>query len=268
MSKHLTRIRTGLLLGVLAIVSVFYFPNALFALMCWLMVMAAFWEWLVLVHIKQMLSRIILLLIFGVMLFLMRAHLMLVLHVSLVWWGVALLLLFFPKKHLAFLKNKIIAVLMAFVVLQPLFVSVVVLHEQKPLILFYLIMLVSFADTGAYFIGSRYGRHPLLPRVSPKKSFEGLLGGLVVGTLAGLLEVLFMPDLSWQKLLSWTLLGVVLILVSVLGDLFESLIKRFYDAKDSGSLLPGHGGFLDRLDSQTSAMPIFLFLCLTLHLFY
>ena len=129
-------------------------------------------------------------------------------------------------------------------------------------------MLVSFADTGAYFVGSHCGKHLLMPAISPKKSFEGLLGGLVIGTLAGLLEVLFMPNLSWQKILFWTLLSVVLVLVSVLGDLFESLIKRVYDAKDSGSLLPGHGGFLDRLDSQTSAMPIFLFLCLTLNLFY
>ncbi len=268
MKKHLTRIRTGLFLAVLAIVSVFYFPNIIFNGMCWLIVTAAFWEWLALVDIKHLVYRIILLVIFWVLLLVMRHHLLLALHVSLVWWCVALLLLFFPKKHLVFLKNKILAVLIAFIVLVPTLLAVVILHEQRPLILFYLIMLVSFADTGAYFVGSRYGKHLLLPSVSPKKSFEGLLGGLFIGTLAGLLEVLFMPNLSWQKLLFWTLLSIVLILVSVLGDLFESLMKRVYDAKDSGSFLPGHGGVLDRLDSQTPTLPIFLFLCLTLHLFY
>ena len=220
MNKHLTRIKTGLFLAVLAIVSVFYFPDVVFATMCLLIVTAAFWEWLTLIHIKQWAYRMVLLVVFWALLWMLPNYLMLMLHVSLVWWCVALLLLFFPKRHLTFLHNKILALLIAFVVLVPTWVSVVTLHEHNRLVLFYLIMLVSFADTGAYFVGSRYGRHPLLPSVSPKKSFEGLLGGLVIGTLAGLLEVLFMPNLSWQQILFWTLLSVVLILLSVLGDLF------------------------------------------------
>lgn len=266
MSKHGTRIKTGLLLAIIAIVSTFYFPDFLFGLLCFAIVSAAFWEWLQLLQIRQLFYQLFSLVVFWLSLGVLYRYLMFSLYLSLIWWLLALVLIFIPKAHLGLLKNKLMGLILGFILLAPTWVALVVLHEQDRLVLFYLIMAVSFADTAAYFIGSRYGKHRLMPSISPKKSVEGLLGGLLIGTIAGWLEVFFMPGLTWQRFLLWTVFGIIIILVSVLGDLFESLMKRLHDAKDSGSLLPGHGGFLDRLDSQTSAAPIFLLACLLLQL--
>jgi phosphatidate cytidylyltransferase len=107
------------------------------------------------------------------------------------------------------------------------------------------------ADTGAYFVGVQHGRHKMLPRLSPKKSWEGLVGGVVGGTLVGGFLAFAYTRFGPLSLSIWqgALLGLVLSAVSALGDMGESLFKRFAGFKDSGSLLPGHGGAFDRIDS-------------------
>jgi phosphatidate cytidylyltransferase len=117
-------------------------------------------------------------------------------------------------------------------------------------------VLVSFADIGAYFAGRAFGRRKLAPRVSPGKTWEGL-GGAVALTLAiafGAARLLAIPD---AVLLGFLAVCLVTVLASVVGDLTESMFKRMAGAKDSGHLLPGHGGVLDRLDSLTAAAPVF-----------
>lgn len=122
-----------------------------------------------------------------------------------------------------------------------------------------LFMIIWLSDTGAYFAGSLWGKHKLYPSISPKKSVEGLLGGLVLATLCGGLVTLgkagtyfFHGRLSvWEGLL----LGLFVAAAGVLGDLFESLLKRNANVKDSGRLIPGHGGYLDRFDSLLFALP-------------
>jgi phosphatidate cytidylyltransferase len=117
---------------------------------------------------------------------------------------------------------------------------------------FFLVLIpVWIADSAAYFIGKRFGKHPLAARLSPKKTWEGYWAGVIFGTLTGLgLSYLFRamngPEVSW---LQGSLLGLVLSLLTTLGDLGESMIKRQAGVKDSSSLIPGHGGFLDRIDS-------------------
>jgi phosphatidate cytidylyltransferase len=120
------------------------------------------------------------------------------------------------------------------------------------------IYLLTFAiwagDTGAFYLGSRFGRRPLAPRISPKKTVEGALGGLaatVVVALAGSIQI--WPRVSWDKA-AWV--GLVLGVAGIIGDLCESVVKRGAAAKDSGSLIPGHGGVLDRLDSLMLAGPV------------
>ena len=110
---------------------------------------------------------------------------------------------------------------------------------------------VWLADAGAYFFGSRFGRHKMVPRLSPKKSWEGYWAGVLIGTagaagLALLWHALGGPDVKWWQ---GGLLGLVLSLVTTLGDLGESMLKRQAGFKDSSDILPGHGGFLDRIDS-------------------
>jgi phosphatidate cytidylyltransferase len=112
---------------------------------------------------------------------------------------------------------------------------------------------VWMADAGAYFIGKRFGRHKLCPRLSPKKSWEGYLAGIVTSTLAGTLFAtvwrLGISSGAWINPAEGALVGFVMGVFPTLGDLGESMIKRQVGAKDSGNLLPGHGGSFDRIDS-------------------
>ena len=129
----------------------------------------------------------------------------------------------------------------------------------------YLFMLVWVADIAAYFVGKRWGLTKLAPEISPGKTAEGLYGALVVIVLFSLAvaAVLYQTEsgsfisFSWVKLGYFILLSVVTVLFSVVGDLFESLVKRVGGVKDSGAILPGHGGFLDRLDSLIAAVSVF-----------
>jgi phosphatidate cytidylyltransferase len=113
------------------------------------------------------------------------------------------------------------------------------------------------ADTGAYYAGSLWGRHPLAPRISPKKSIEGLAGGLALAVAVALLaRAWFLSDFSVADAV---ILGAVLTMAGLCGDLCESAIKRSAGVKDSGGILPGHGGMLDRLDSLLFAAPVFYY---------
>ena len=113
------------------------------------------------------------------------------------------------------------------------------------------------ADTGAYYAGTRWGTHLLAPSVSPKKTVEGVLGGMVLATGAALLaQAWFLPQLS---LMDAMVLGVLMTGAGLLGDLCESAIKRSVGVKDSGGILPGHGGMLDRLDSLLFTAPTFYY---------
>jgi phosphatidate cytidylyltransferase len=112
---------------------------------------------------------------------------------------------------------------------------------------------VVFADSGAYFAGKRFGRRPFSPRLSPKKTWEGYLGGVAAGTLAGVLLGVIIPALAGPSTgitpLHGLVLGLTQTVLTPLGDLGESMFKRQVGAKDSGNLLPGHGGMFDRIDS-------------------
>ena len=126
-----------------------------------------------------------------------------------------------------------------------------------PLMLFYLLSLVWLADIGAYFCGKRFGRNKLAPAISPGKTREGLAGGLLTN-VPWMLLVYWYTDGWGLALVPFLLIGIVTSLVSVVGDLFESVLKREAGVKDSSRLLPGHGGVLDRVDSVIAATPIFL----------
>lgn len=123
--------------------------------------------------------------------------------------------------------------------------------------LLYGLMLVWVADIGAYFAGKRFGHTKLAPAISPGKTREGLYGALVAVSLYSILAgVYFGLDVKTALLL--LVLAIVLTIISVAGDLFESILKRERGVKDSGTILPGHGGILDRIDSVLAAMPVFM----------
>ncbi len=116
--------------------------------------------------------------------------------------------------------------------------------------------LIWAADTGAYFSGKAFGKHKLAPVVSPNKTWEGVIGGVILSVLIGFLGA-YLLALDIQNYLLYTAVLVALALISVVGDLFESSLKRVSGIKDSGQLLPGHGGLLDRLDSTIVVAPLF-----------
>ncbi len=112
-------------------------------------------------------------------------------------------------------------------------------------------------DTFAYLSGISFGKHRMFERISPKKSWEGFIGGLIMSLLASFVFYYFFPA---PGLINWLLFGIITVVVSIFGDFFESLLKRRAGIKDSGTLLPGHGGILDRIDSMLFASPaIFIY---------
>lgn len=184
---------------------------------------------------------------------------------ALLWWLIALALIGSYPRTESFWYPTLVRALMGLCVLVPAWAAVVVLLNGSAgrQLLITVVALVVVADTGAYFSGRRFGRHKLAASVSPGKTLEGVAGGLVAslllaGLLAGLLANWF-GQLHWVWVLG---LAAATALASVVGDLLESMVKRSRGVKDSGAILPGHGGVLDRIDSLTAALPVFTFVLL------
>jgi len=130
------------------------------------------------------------------------------------------------------------------------------IHWLNPLYALALFAFVWVNDTFAYLVGSAIGKRKLFERISPKKTWEGFFGGLIFAVFAGFLFSHFLMDYcSTSNLIKWLGLAVVVVIFGTMGDLFESYIKRNLNVKDSGTILPGHGGLLDRLDSILFAAP-------------
>lgn len=139
-------------------------------------------------------------------------------------------------------------------------VLVNLLHASGAWLLLYVLAIAWAADIGAYFSGKRFGRRKLAPRLSPGKSIEGLFGGLFA-VLVLAIAVLPLFDIAAANPTAWVVASLVAALFSVSGDLFESTLKRTAGVKDSGWILPGHGGVLDRIDSLLASVPVFIALC-------
>jgi len=188
----------------------------------------------------------------------------LLLVVSAGWWGYAISLLQRYSAHVisceaqgevkAFPLTAMPAI--GLVLLVPTWISLVVLHSISPYWLLFLLVLIWGADSGAYFAGRAFGKRKLAPQVSPGKSWEGV-GGAMATTLVIALSGGVLLDVSGAALFGLLLLALITVAFSIVGDLIESLMKRRVGVKDSGTLLPGHGGVLDRIDSLTAAAPIF-----------
>jgi phosphatidate cytidylyltransferase len=146
-------------------------------------------------------------------------------------------------------------------ILVPAWLAAVYLHHEDPMrpaALLYLFVLVWIADAAAYFVGMRFGKTKLAPRISPGKTVEGLVGGLCAALALGYFSGVWIWPLDPATRWWWMALAGVVMLFSVLGDLVESQYKRLAGVKDSGRLLPGHGGVLDRIDAFTGAAPVYV----------
>jgi len=138
------------------------------------------------------------------------------------------------------------------------FVAFIDEATYKPLILIAVFVTIWVNDTGAYLVGITFGKHRLFERVSPKKSWEGFFGGALAALGSGYVFSLFIPEISWVQ---WLIFSEIVVVFGTFGDLIESLMKRTVHIKDSGNIIPGHGGVLDRFDSMLLAAPvIFIYL--------
>ena len=173
------------------------------------------------------------------------------------WWFFALVLVLqFPGSQGLWENHMPIKIAIGFALLVPTWLGIVELQGQNVWNLVLVFILIWSADSGAYFAGRKFGNKKLAPEVSPGKSIEGVIGGLLLA-LAVALVFQNWTDLKGLGFLQSLILFVAVVLFSVLGDLTESMFKRASGVKDSSQLLPGHGGILDRIDSLTSAVPIY-----------
>jgi len=171
------------------------------------------------------------------------------------WWALALLLVQgYPSSGVLW-GHKAVRLVMGLLVLIPTWVALVYVRQQinGAWLVLLLILIIALADSGGYFAGRRFGKHKLAPAVSPGKTWEGFAGGL----LANCLLAVVLSQVLGASLLLMLVLVVPTSLISVLGDLLESMVKRHAGVKDSGSILPGHGGILDRVDGITAGAPVF-----------
>ncbi len=182
--------------------------------------------------------------------------------VAAAWWALGLLLVCLYPKALWLWRSTPARCLMGVLILVPTALALLFIRQlpQGQWLVFILLLLVATMDTGAYFTGRAWGKRKLAPAVSPGKSWEGVLGGLSFTALGGLALWYYHPE---EPLLSTMAIILPAALASVWGDLVESMVKRHQGVKDSGFLLPGHGGFMDRIDGLSAAAPLFA-LCLLL----
>ncbi len=253
------RILTALVLVVVLMAALFSEQSIYWRALINLAILVGFWEWLKLAKVEKLLYQCIAYVLFiaaAASLQLGMLSLAIIVPVMCLMW--LLLFVFTMTDALNFLHQPWIKVFIGITILAVAGVLLIDLKDLNNGSLWVLCFLVSVwaADIGAYFIGRRFGKAKLAPKVSPGKTVEGLLGGVVFALL------IFVPIIFiWfeQNQACLILVIIVTVLVSVLGDLFESKQKRFADIKDSSQVLPGHGGVLDRIDSLLSAAPFFAF---------
>lgn len=160
------------------------------------------------------------------------------------------------------MRHELVMALVGWLVLIAAWVAIVELQARSPWLVLAAMAIVWIADTAAYFTGRKLGRRKLAPTISPNKSWEGVWGGVAAVAIYALLLTPFAADAGYNgsrnalAIAAFVLLCVALGAISVIGDLFESMMKRQAGVKDSGTLLPGHGGVLDRIDALLSAMPV------------
>ncbi len=253
------RVLSGVLLGAALLGIIVLAPPQWTHVLLVVAIGVAAWEWSGFLRLTAVLPRALyVLLTLGLLGFAWRfaaqpGGLTLLLGVAAAWWVVALAWIHWAPHDV----NRLRAVAAGWLTLVPAGVALLWLHDDPVRgvrWLLFTFFLVWAADTGAYFAGRKFGRHKLAPEVSPGKTWEGAAGGLV---LVALLAFVAAGTLG-QPPVSFMLLCLVVAAFSIVGDLSESLFKRIAGLKDSGHLIPGHGGLLDRIDSITAAAPLLL----------
>lgn len=256
------RVMTSLLLIPLFLAALFLLPGIYWALLALAVVLIGVWEWGVMARFRPSMLKAYVMLtgIMALALIAASGPERLQVFEYALFWGIlagALFWILLVPLWLMFrrpITHPLLLAVTGWLVLIPTWLALVGLHRVSPWLLLAVIAAVWVADSAAYFAGKRFGKHKLAPQISPGKTWEGVWGAWLAVSIYGLLLCVSFDLDYWLVIGLW---GITMF--SIMGDLLESMIKRHAGFKDSGSLLPGHGGVLDRIDGLTSTLPLTAF---------
>lgn len=286
------RLISAAIMLVIVIGALVYLSPYLLTLAVIAILSLAMWEWTQLAGYIVSRTRLLITLVFTLFLFIVsfcfrdqiNNHTLFDLsiqplfYIAMCWWLLVLyLVVTYPKSNTLWGHGKWsnpLRILFGLVLLVPFGSALLTLRfynysvnpNEGLLLLFFVLLLIWSTDSGAYFVGKSFGRHKLAPNVSPGKTWQGVIGGLLSALLLTQFYLWFIPSSSLHQLTYWQviLLSLGTASISILGDLAESMFKRQVGVKDSSHLIPGHGGILDRIDSLTAALPFFALIFISL----
>ncbi|MGB1327449.1 MAG: phosphatidate cytidylyltransferase [Porticoccaceae bacterium] len=261
------RFATASVLAFLFISALLFLSTSVFISFIMLIVLVAGWEWSDLARVKTVVGKVLFVLALLLSILVIAAYVGIYTHLeqslsyqicfatTALWAVIFLWLQGYPSSAILWSSQPIMLALgiVLLTVTWLALASIISLENGRYLVLLAMAIII-LADIGGYIAGNLLGRHKLAPTISPGKTWEGLLGGLALQVLLVMSLLTYISEINWLNL---CLLVFPVALSSVIGDLFESMLKRHRGIKDSSNLLPGHGGFLDRLDGVMAALPLF-----------
>ena len=268
------RIITALILAPLVLSGVFLLEPPYFGWFFAFILALAGWEWANLSSLTTQVMRVT----YGILIaalcikLLPQMDVAWVLTLSVLWWVLSTILVLSYPASSKYWSQPWVCAILGLVILLPMWKALVFLREARfipvedfnvLLLILYVLLLVWSADVGAYFAGKAWGKSKLAPNVSPGKSWVGAWGGISAAMLLGVLAA-YSLDLSAWLTIQLLVITALTAMISIIGDLNESMFKRTRGVKDSSALLPGHGGVLDRIDSLLAAIPVYVFLLLSM----
>lgn len=261
------RFATASVLAFLFISALLFLSTSVFISFIMLIVLVAGWEWSDLARVRTVVGKVLFVLALLLSILVIAAYVGIYTHLeqslsyqicfatTALWAVIFLWLQGYPSSAILWSSQPIMLALgiVLLTVTWLALASIISLENGRFLVLLAMAIII-LADIGGYIAGNLLGRHKLAPTISPGKTWEGLLGGLALQVLLVMGLLTYISEINWLNL---CLLVFPVALSSVIGDLFESMLKRHRGIKDSSNLLPGHGGFLDRLDGVMAALPLF-----------
>ncbi|MBE8215277.1 MAG: phosphatidate cytidylyltransferase [Endozoicomonadaceae bacterium] len=255
-----TRLQTAGILLLIILSTLFGLPKPSFSILTVCFILAGSFEWAYLSGCQTHITRLLYTFITAIILLFscLSNHQSVFLGAGLAWWGFAAILLASYPACLVVWKKSIIQLIMGWFVLIPAGTAIFYIEQQlhHQLLLLYFLGVVALTDIGGFVFGNLLGKRKLAPNISPKKTWEGVFGSLILVILYSILISLFYHYTYWHMILL-IIYSSLISVFAILGDLIESMFKRAKGIKDSGTLIPGHGGVLDRIDSLSAAAPMF-----------
>ncbi|ARC54871.1 hypothetical protein AOQ88_01250 [Candidatus Riesia sp. GBBU] len=269
------RVITSCILVPFVIYIIFFFPRNLFIFSVFSISLVTFWEWSQFIYQKIIFKRFICTILFSIILLIFHLIIdfkilisnklfIVVFSFSLIWWITSIfLIIFFPFYFKFLYESKELIFIIGTIIIFSFYFGILALKNIDSLknnflgtyLILYMFSLVWSFDSGSYFFGRILGKNKLIKSISPRKTFEGVIGGIITTYFVYYILEYFLPVNIFQK--NFMLFIFTIIFWSIVGDLTESIFKRKFGIAESGKIIPGHGGLLDRLDSLIAVTPIF-----------